>query len=82
MVYQIFVGAFGNISTFYQNQRLLQQTPPPLSTLAKPDIEGAQLLIESASRGALQATLHAWQPELRALKGVLRWNVEVDPLDI
>ena len=41
------VGAFGNISTFYQNQRLLQQTPPPLSTLAKPDIEGAQLLIES-----------------------------------
>jgi acetyltransferase len=41
------VGAFGNISTFYQNQRLLQQTPPPLSTLAKPDIEGAHLLIES-----------------------------------
>ena len=41
------VGAFGNISTFYQNQRLLQQTPPPLSTLAKPDIEGAQALIES-----------------------------------
>ncbi len=41
------VGAFGNISTFYQNQRLLQQTPPPLSTLAKPDIEGARLLIES-----------------------------------
>ena len=41
------VGAFGNISTFYQNQRLLQQTPPPLSTLAKPDIEGARLVIES-----------------------------------
>jgi acetyltransferase len=41
------VGAFGNISTFYQNQRLLQQTPPPLSTLAKPDIDGARLLIES-----------------------------------
>ena len=41
------VGAFGNTSTFYQNQRLLQQTPPPLTTLAKPDIEGAQLLIES-----------------------------------
>ena len=41
------VGAFGNISTFYANQRLLQQTPPPLSTLAKPDIEGARMLIES-----------------------------------
>ena len=41
------VGAFGNIATFYQNQQLLQQTPPPLSTLAKPDIEGARLVIES-----------------------------------
>ncbi|MBK7991033.1 MAG: bifunctional acetate--CoA ligase family protein/GNAT family N-acetyltransferase [Comamonadaceae bacterium] len=39
--------AFGNIANFYQNQQLLQQTPPPLSTLAKPDIEGARLLIES-----------------------------------
>jgi len=41
------VGAFGNIATFYQNQRLLQQTPPPLTTLAQPDIDGARLLIES-----------------------------------
>ena len=41
------VGAFGNIASFYQNQQLLQQTPPPLSTLAQPDIEGARLLIES-----------------------------------
>ncbi|WP_138516440.1 bifunctional acetate--CoA ligase family protein/GNAT family N-acetyltransferase [Rhodoferax bucti] len=41
------VGAFSNIASFYQNQLLLQQTPPPLSTLAKPDIEGARLVIES-----------------------------------
>ncbi|KQP43743.1 bifunctional acetate--CoA ligase family protein/GNAT family N-acetyltransferase [Pseudorhodoferax sp. Leaf274] len=41
------VGAFGNIASFYQNQQLLQQTPAPLSTLAKPDIEAARLLIES-----------------------------------
>ncbi|MBY0469443.1 MAG: GNAT family N-acetyltransferase, partial [Burkholderiaceae bacterium] len=41
------VGAFGNIATFYQNQRLLQQTPPPLSALSKPDIEGARLVIDS-----------------------------------
>lgn len=41
------VGAFGNIASFYQNQQLLQQTPPPLSTLGKPDIEGARLLIEN-----------------------------------
>jgi acetyltransferase len=41
------VGAFGNLASFYQNQLLLQQTPPPHSTLAKPDIEGARLVIES-----------------------------------
>ncbi|MBL8387323.1 MAG: bifunctional acetate--CoA ligase family protein/GNAT family N-acetyltransferase [Hydrogenophaga sp.] len=41
------VGAFGNIASFYQNQQLLQQTPPPLSTLANPDIEGARLIIEN-----------------------------------
>lgn len=40
------VGAFGNIASFYQNQQLLQQTPPPLTGLAAPDIEGARLLIE------------------------------------
>jgi acetyltransferase len=41
------VGAFGNIASYYQNQLLLQQTPPPLSTLAKPDVEAARLVIES-----------------------------------
>ena len=41
------VGAFGNLAAFYQNQLLLQQTPPPMSTLAPPDIEGARLVIES-----------------------------------
>jgi acetyltransferase len=41
------VGAFGNIASFYQNQQLLQQTPPPLSDGAEPDIEGARLVIES-----------------------------------
>ncbi len=41
------VGAFGNIASFYQNQQLLQQTPPPLSDLKKPDVEGARLLIDS-----------------------------------
>ncbi len=41
------VGAFGNIASFYQNQQLLQQTPPPLTALVKPDIEGARLVIET-----------------------------------
>ena len=41
------VDAFANVANFYQNQQLLQQTPPPLSQLATPDTEGARLLIES-----------------------------------
>jgi len=41
------VDAFGNIASFYQNQQLLQQTPPPLSQLGDPDLESARLLIES-----------------------------------
>ena len=41
------VGAFGNISSFYENQQLLQQTPPPLTEMAKPDVQGARLLIEN-----------------------------------
>ena len=40
------VDAFANVANFYQNQQLLQQTPPPLSQLANPDTEGARLLIE------------------------------------
>jgi len=41
------VDAFGNIASFYANQKLLQQTPPPLSSLKQPDIDGARLLIET-----------------------------------
>jgi primosomal protein N' (replication factor Y) len=54
----------------------------PLTIVKVMHVHRAQLLIESASRAALQATLRAWQPILRTLKGVLRWNLEVDPLDI
>lgn len=41
------VDAFYNIASFHQNQQLLHQTPPPLSPLSKPDVEGARILIES-----------------------------------
>lgn len=41
------VGAFGNIADFHANQQLLLQTPPPMSSLAQPDVEAARLLIES-----------------------------------
>ncbi|KVO03325.1 primosomal protein N' [Burkholderia ubonensis] len=54
----------------------------PMTIVKVANVHRAQLLLESASRAALQHALRAWQFELRALKGVLRWSVEVDPLDI
>ncbi|MEX3582675.1 MAG: primosomal protein N' [Burkholderia sp.] len=54
----------------------------PMTIVKVLHMHRAQLLIESASRAVLQHVLAAWQPRLRALKGVLRWSVEVDPLDI
>ncbi|MCX8566076.1 MAG: replication restart DNA helicase PriA [Glomeribacter sp. 1016415] len=58
--------------------------PVPLVVVKVMHVHRAQLLLESASRTALQSALRAWQPYLRALKvkGVVRWSVEVDPLDI
>ena len=52
------------------------------------NVERAQLLVESASRAALQRLLTGWQPLLHGLrkqpegKGVIRWLVDVDPQSI
>jgi primosomal protein N' (replication factor Y) (superfamily II helicase) len=42
------------------------------------------MLLESASRAALQRFLAAWQPVLQGLRptGLIRWAVDVDPLSI
>lgn len=42
------VEVFSFISTYLQNQKLLLQTPGPLSHHDRPDVEGARLLIENA----------------------------------
>ncbi|MHB1402230.1 MAG: bifunctional acetate--CoA ligase family protein/GNAT family N-acetyltransferase [Thiobacillus sp.] len=42
------VEVFSFLSAFYENQRLLMQTPGPLSQQAAPDVEGARFIIESA----------------------------------
>ena len=44
--------------------------------------ERAQLLLESASRKALHAFLDAWLPRIADLKGAVRWQIEVDPIEI
>ena len=58
--------------------------PPSITRVA--GIERMQMLVESASRPALQRFLAAWLPALQALrpqhKGLVRWAVDVDPLAI
>jgi primosomal protein N' (replication factor Y) len=60
----------------------------PLTIQRVANVERAQLLVESASRGALQRFLAAWQPVLHSCrsapeaKGLVRWAVDVDPLAI
>ncbi|THT97455.1 primosomal protein N' [Lampropedia puyangensis] len=61
--------------------------PVPLTIQRVANAERAQILLESASRKALQAYLSALQPLLhqaraQAAKGLLRWLVDVDPMAI
>ncbi len=42
------VEAFGYLTSYHRNQRLLLQAPPPLGELSEPDIEGADLIIDGA----------------------------------
>ena len=65
-------------------------SPVPASVARVADVERMQLLVESASRAALQRVLAAWLPRLHALRAgrrgaderILRWAVDVDPLAI
>src|SRR5690606_32067197 len=41
------VDAFSTVTTFYQNQLLLQQTPRSLSDMKRPDLEGARRVLDS-----------------------------------
>jgi primosomal protein N' (replication factor Y) len=54
-------------------------TPAPMARVA--NLERAQLLIQSASRQALQAFVRDWRPQLESIKPrVGRWSLDVDPL--
>ena len=60
----------------------------PLTIQRVANVERAQLLVEAASRAALQRFLAAWQPVLHAARsapearGLVRWAVDVDPLTV
>jgi primosomal protein N' (replication factor Y) len=66
--------------------RLYPAVPMPLQKLA--NVERAQMLLESDSRPALQQFMSAWLPllgQLRkqpALRRVIRWALDVDPVSI
>jgi primosomal protein N' (replication factor Y) len=64
--------------------------PVPLGIARVADVERMQMLVESASRVALQRFLALWLPSLHGLRNarkeaeqrILRWAVDVDPLSI
>jgi primosomal protein N' (replication factor Y) len=64
---------------------LYSPVPPAVARVA--DVERMQMLVESASRAALQRFLAEWMPQLHELRRagaskILRWAVDVDPLAI
>jgi primosomal protein N' (replication factor Y) len=70
--------------TLPEADRVMLYSAVPMTVQRVANVERAQMLAESASRGALQRFLAAWLPVLRATreKGLLRWAVDVDPLAI
>jgi primosomal protein N' (replication factor Y) len=61
--------------------------PVPLPVARVAGVERMQMLVESASRPALQRFLALWVPALHGLRRVgghkvLRWAIDVDPLAI
>ena len=60
----------------------------PMTIQRVANVERAQMLVESASRTALQRFLAAWQPVLFEtrkqgdFKSLIRWAIDVDPLAI
>ena len=64
--------------------RVTLYSPVPMTVQRVANVERAQMLVESASRTALQHFLADWLPLLRATreKGLIRWAVDVDPLAI
>ena len=64
--------------------------PVPMGVARVADVERMQMLVESASRMALQRLLAQWLPALHVLRRapaaatprILRWAVDVDPLSI
>ena len=76
----------GDTAALLGHLTLYPAVPMTIARIA--NVERAQMLVESPSRAVLQRFLTAWQSVLhstRALpecKGVMRWAIDVDPLNI
>jgi primosomal protein N' (replication factor Y) len=70
------------------HDRITAYPAVPMTIQRVANIERAQMLVESASRAALQRFLAAWQPLLLEtrkqgdFKRLIRWAIDVDPLAI
>ena len=83
-----FLQAAGDLASHLPGADQVTVYPPvPLSVAKVADVERMQMLLESASRVALQRFLALWLPALHTLRReragaderILRWAVDVDP---
>ncbi len=65
-----------------QHPGIVINDPIPMTMTRVANVDRAQLLVECASRPALQAFLKEWLALLRATKTRAKWTLEVDPVDI
>jgi primosomal protein N' (replication factor Y) (superfamily II helicase) len=65
-----------------EHPAITMNDPIPMTMTRVANVNRAQLLVESASRPALQAFLKEWVAALRAMKSRVKWTLEVDPVDI
>ncbi len=66
------------------SEQVIRYPAVPMTIQRVANVERSQMLIESASRAALQHFLKHWQPVLQTSrpKGLIRWAVDVDPLAV
>jgi primosomal protein N' (replication factor Y) len=78
-----FLGAARESALPLAGDAVVLYDPVPMRMARLMNLERGQLLVESASRPALQAFLTAWNGALHALKAPreLRWHLDIDPLE-
>ncbi|MGZ9075837.1 MAG: primosomal protein N' [Burkholderiaceae bacterium] len=72
--------ALANFAVAASHVRLFDPVPMSLQRLA--GVSRAQLLIEADQRAQLHALLNVWLATLRDKRASIRWNIEVDPLEL